>query len=132
MKRLSESSIFTLYFFHFKMSRVLEAFTWRCSEKSCQQKFHNNYKKHLCRSIFLIKLQVICNFDKKRFRSRCFLVNFATALRIPFLYSTPGRLLLVELNKPLGMLLNTLDKSIRAAPTMFLLYFFHSFVSLMI
>ena len=49
--------------------------------------------KHLCKSLFLIKLQIsACNFTKKETLSP---VNFAKFLRTPFSQNTSGRLLLI-------------------------------------
>ena len=43
--------------------------------------------KHLCWSLFLIKLQAFqaCNFIKKRLQHRCFPMKFAKFIRTPFL-----------------------------------------------
>ena len=52
--------------------------------------------KHLCQSFFLIKLQTeACNFVKRLWH-RCFLVNFAKALRTSFLLNTSERLYLEQ------------------------------------
>ena len=53
----------------------------------CSTKFP---RKHLCLSLFLIKLQVFMLklYWKKRLRWRCFLMNFARCLR-QFFYRTP-------------------------------------------
>ena len=48
--------------------------------------FANFTGKHLCWSLFLIKLQAglkSCNFIKKRIQGRCFPVNFAKFLKAP-------------------------------------------------
>ena len=47
--------------------------------------------KHLCQSLFLIKLQLWAyNFIKKRLWHRCFSVDFAKFQRTPFLQNTCG------------------------------------------
>ena len=51
--------------------------------------------KHLCRSLFLIKLEAsTCNLIKKETLAQVFFVNFAKFLRTLFLQNTSGRLLL--------------------------------------
>ena len=62
---------------------------WRCSVRN----FATLTGKHLCQSLFLVKLQT-SSPAKMRLWHRCFPVNFAKFLRTPFLRSTSGRLLL--------------------------------------
>ena len=47
--------------------------------------FVNSTGKHLCRSLFLIKLQTSCNSIKRRLQYRCFPVKFVKFLKAPFL-----------------------------------------------
>ena len=54
-------------------------------------------EKHLLRSLFLISSKTTA-FLKMRLRHRCFLVNFAKLLRITFLQSISGLLLLYSWN----------------------------------
>ena len=63
---------------------------WRCSVRN----FATLTGKHLCQSLFLVKLQT-SSPAKMRLWHRCFPVNFAKFLRTPFLQSTSGRLLLL-------------------------------------
>ena len=51
--------------------------------------------KHLCWSLFLIKLQA-CNFIKKKLRLKCFLVHIAKFSRPAFLMEHPRWLLLIS------------------------------------
>ena len=69
---------------------------WRCSvKKGVLKKFVNFTEKHLCWSLFLIKLQVwACIFIKKRLQHWCFPVNFAKFLRTCILKNICERLLL--------------------------------------
>ena len=47
--------------------------------------------KHLCWSLFLIKLQAYaCNFIKRRIQNKCFPVKFAKFLKTPFLQNSSG------------------------------------------
>ena len=55
-------------------------------------------EKHLLRSLFLISLKTNVFFFKMRLRHRCFLVNFAKILRIPFLQNISGLLLMYSWN----------------------------------
>ena len=59
----------------------------RCSvRKGALRNFKKLTGKQLWQSLFLIKLQVFLQlYLKKRLRHRCFSVNFAKFLRIPFL-----------------------------------------------
>ena len=68
----------------------------RCSvKKSVLRNFEKSTGKHLCQSLFLVKLQArSATLLKKRLWHRCFPVNFAKFLRTPFLRNTSGRLLL--------------------------------------
>ena len=50
--------------------------------------------KHLCQVLFFIKVASPTSLLKKRLWHRCFPVNFAKFLRIPFSLNTSGRLLL--------------------------------------
>ena len=50
--------------------------------------------KHLCQSLFLIKLRP-ATLLKKKLRRKCFPVNFAKFLRTSFLQNTSRRLLLM-------------------------------------
>ena len=56
---------------------------WRCSVgKGALRNFAKFTGKHLCQSLFLIKLQTLaCNFIKIRFWHRCFPVNLVKFLR---------------------------------------------------
>ena len=64
----------------------------RCSvRKDVLRNLTKFTEKHLCQSLFLMKLQA---FIKKRLRHRCFPVSFAKFLRTPFLQNPSGRLLL--------------------------------------
>ena len=68
-------------------TRILLPFINRSSrpEMFCK-KFRKIHRKHLCQSLFLIKLQTqTCNFIKKRLWYRCFPMNFVKLLRTPFL-----------------------------------------------
>ena len=56
---------------------------------SALKNFVNFTGKHLCWSLFLIKLQA-WNFVKKRLQHRCFPVKFAKVLRTPVLKNTSG------------------------------------------
>ena len=68
----------------------------RCSvKKGVLKKFGNFPGKHLCWSLFLIKLQAwACNFIKKRLQRWCFPVKFAEFLRTSILKNICERLLL--------------------------------------
>ena len=60
----------------------------RCSlEKTSLKNFAIFTGKHLCRSLFLIKLQInfLINFIKKRLQHRCFSVNIDKFLITPIL-----------------------------------------------
>ena len=63
---------------------------WRCSVRN----FATLTGKHLCQSLFLVKLQT-SSPAKMRLWHRCFPVDFAKFQRTPFLRSTSGRLLLL-------------------------------------
>ena len=52
-----------------------------CKKKGVPKKFTNFIRKHLCWSLFLIKLQAI----KKKLQHRCFTMKFAKFLRTPML-----------------------------------------------
>ena len=82
----------------------------RCSvRKGALRNFKKLTGKQLWQSLFLIKLQVFLQlYLKKRLRHRCFSVNFAKFLRIPFLQNTSGRLLLeIKIQRPsFGMIAN--------------------------
>ena len=67
---------------------------WRCSiKKAAPKNFIIFTGKHLCWSLFLIKLQA-CNIIKKRLQPWCFPVNNAKFLRTPILKSNSKWLLL--------------------------------------
>ena len=68
----------------------------RRTKRSVLNNFANFTGKHLCWSLFLIKLQA-CHFIKKRFRHRCFPVNTAKFLRTPILKNIYKRLFLTFL-----------------------------------
>ena len=51
-------------------------------------------EKHLCWSLFLIKLQAVCNFIKKRLQHKWLFVNIAKFVRSPILKNICERLLL--------------------------------------
>ena len=66
-------------------------FVFRSSHHKCSmwkgvlRNFTKFTGKHLCQSLFLIKLQAeACNFIKKRLWHRCFHVNFVKFIRTPF------------------------------------------------
>ena len=64
------------------------------SVKKCVLKNFGNFTgKHLCRSLFLIKLQA-CNFVKKRLQHKCFPVKFTKFLITFVLKKICERLLL--------------------------------------
>ena len=66
----------------------------RCSvKKEILKDFANFTWKHLCRSLFLIKLQAF-NFNKKRLEHRCLPVIFVKFLRTRILKNICERLLL--------------------------------------
>ena len=89
------------------MVLVLQIRTVRSSrpELFCEKRVLRNFSKftgkHLCQSLFLIKLQVWglrpATLFKKRPWHRCFPVNFMKLLRTPFLQNTSGWLLLAVL-----------------------------------
>ena len=63
-------------------------------EMLCRKDVLRNFAKftgkHLCQSLFLIKLHVLgLNFFQKRLCYKCFPVNFPKFLRRPFFYRTP-------------------------------------------
>ena len=64
----------------------------KCSEKRVLLNISQNSQENTCARIpFLIRLQA-CNFFKKLLWHRCFPVNYAKSLRIPFLQNTSARL----------------------------------------
>ena len=64
-------------------------------EKVVLKKFAKVTGKHMYQSVYFNKVAgSACNLIKKRFWQRCFPVNFAKFLRIPFLQNTSARLLL--------------------------------------
>ena len=66
-----------------------------CSVKECVLKNFTNFTgRHLCWSLFLIKLQKVCNFIKKGLQYRCLPVKFAKFLRTPILKNICEQLLL--------------------------------------
>ena len=70
--------------------KCLRTAFFRSSRQRCFAKFIG---KHLCQSLFLNKVRP-ATLLKNRLQYRCFPVNFAKYLRIPFLQNTSGRLLL--------------------------------------
>ena len=65
----------------------------RCSTKEdVLRNFAKSTGKHLCQSLFFDKL---AGFWKKNLRHRCFPMNFAKFLRLPFLQNTFRKLLLM-------------------------------------
>ena len=67
----------------------------RCSvTKGVLKNFAKFRGKHLCQVLFFIKVASPTSLLKKRLWHRCFPVNFAKFLRIPFSLNTSGRLLL--------------------------------------
>ena len=52
-------------------------------EKGVLRNFANFTGKHLCWSFFLIELQEVCSFIKKRLRHRCFPEEFTKFLKTP-------------------------------------------------
>ena len=65
------------------------------SKKRCSEKFHKFYRKHLCWSLFLKKLQAFRAATLlKRLQYSCFSVKFAKLLRAPILKNICERLLL--------------------------------------
>ena len=68
----------------------------RCSmKKGVLRNFTKFTVKYLCQSLFFNRVVGLrpVNLLKKRLKHRCFPVNFAKFLRIPFLQDTSGRLL---------------------------------------
>ena len=69
-------------------------------KKGVPKNFAKFAGKHLCQSLFLIKLQALdlrpATLLKKRLWRRCFPVNFAKFLRTPFQQNTSGRLFLLN------------------------------------
>ena len=64
-------------------------------EKGVLKNFVNFTAKHLCLSLFSIKLKTLAgNFIKKRLQYRCFPMKFAKILRTPILKNICERLLL--------------------------------------
>ena len=59
-------------------------------EKGVLRNFANFTGKHLCWSLFLIELQEVRSFIKKRLWHRCFLVEFTKFLRTPNLKTANG------------------------------------------
>ena len=65
---------------------IVHSLQIRCSWKFCKFiRKANSSGKHLCRSLFLIKLQTSGNSIKKKLQHRCFPVKFAKFLRTTFL-----------------------------------------------
>ena len=68
----------------------------RCSIRKVVPKSYEKFpRKHLFWILFLIKLHSLrpASSLKKRLQPRCFSMNFAIFLRMPFLQNTSGRLL---------------------------------------
>ena len=59
-------------------------------KKGVLRNFENFTGKHLCWSLFLIELQEVRSFIKKRLWHRCFLVEFTKFLRTPNLKTANG------------------------------------------
>ena len=79
-------------FYALSRSSLLEVFC----KKSVFKKFAKFTKKHLCQSLFLIKLQPqACNFIKKETLAQVFSCGFCEISKITFSYRTPLQLLLV-------------------------------------
>ena len=78
---------------------LLRVFPFRSRHRRCSVRkvfleiLQNSSGKHLCESLFLIKLQAACNFIKKESLVWCFLAIFAKFLRTP-LQNTSWRQLL--------------------------------------
>ena len=71
----------------------------RCSgRKDALRNFAKFTGKHLCQGLFMSGPKA-CNFIKKRLWHKCFPLNFAKFLRIPFLQNTSERLLLFKANR---------------------------------
>ena len=71
----------------------------RCSARESVLRNFAKFKgKHLCQSLFLVKLPA--TFLDKETLAQVFPVNFAKFLRTCFLQNTSGRLLLIVLNTP--------------------------------
>ena len=67
----------------------------RCSlTKGVLKNFAKFRGKHLCQVLFFIKVASPTTLLKKRLWHRCFPVNFAKLLRIPFSVNTSRRLIL--------------------------------------
>ena len=62
----------------------------RCSvRKGVLENFAKFTRKHLCRSLFLIKLQTACNFIKKETLAKVFSYEFCEISKNTFCYRTP-------------------------------------------
>ena len=80
-----------------EITKNLRSSHQRCSvRKGVLRNFTKFPRKHLCQSLFLIKLQNSrpATLLKKRLWHKCFPVNFVRFLRTPFSQSTYWRLLL--------------------------------------
>ena len=83
----------------------------RCSvKKGFLKNFIKFTGKHLCQSLFLIKLQAsgLQLFKKKKLWHRCFPVNFAKFLGTPFYRTPPDDCFYIEV---FGALSNIYDKT---------------------
>ena len=93
--QIFEKCLFYLYVFACTNSSCRSSHQ-RCSvKKVVLRNFPKFTGKHLCQSLFLIKLQAaLATLLKKRLWYMCFSVNFAKSIRTLFSQSTSGRLLL--------------------------------------
>ena len=92
---------------------ILEAITRRCSVRRCSWKFWKTHRKKSCFEVsFLIELQALrpVTLLKKRFRNRCFPVNFAKTIP-PVTTSGFLRLCWLEKVKPFKMTNNVRELS---------------------
>ena len=64
-------------------------------KRRCSKKFAHFTGKHLCQSLFLIKLQAqVCKFIKKKLQHQCFPVKLPKFLRISYFKNICERLVL--------------------------------------
>ena len=73
-----------------------------CKKKGILRNFLKFARKHLCQILFFIKVAGLrpATSLKKRLWHRCFPLNFAKFLRMPFLLDTSGRVLVLFYNLP--------------------------------
>ena len=84
--------------FHYSFLLLFRSSYWRCFvRKGVLRNFAKFTSKNLYQSLFSNKVAGLrpATLFKKRLWHRCFPVNFAKFLRIPFSQNTSGRLLLI-------------------------------------